>query len=855
MRPLWQGLCKVLVDTSEVKFQLNTVEPLFCAAFRSTHRDIVGIAAKTWNQIYEKVDHIEYPETLKTVLASLGSSVDVTRPGLELRGAESDNARSNFTESQENCISLSMISPARLQPIPQPGPVPRRSTTPGSGNVAETVRFQEDTTTSLQVTSKGRTPRLRPRHEDSQVHFSAIESSSPLVAQESQLLTDRQKEIRERQRETAAMFPEMRSSPTEKIKKARSSNAQQPQTSSSPKRASTPEQDGAFDDCLTSTPTPRRGQPVSLTEQDQEMTDPPSSPPEPRSYPLLAELKSQANKTNSLDDWQFSSSPISGSPNLAHRTVSASQPIELDDVEDELRLDDEGNMADNNTCPEAELKDVASSELEVVEEPTVLGQEQVLSAAAAELTASQQPPITPSGRKLRSSAVQLTPRSDNDEFVDAPSSPLPPTPSQRVTRQSSLSSVMRQSPRKTDHSQSFNISASFETGLRDVGNSRIEIPLRSTQSSSPRMKEFKSYTDILPESPNQAVQQPNAQQSQQSQQDKAATEALDSIEVGGAETIHPRRGRSKKTRRTSASQSSHPSQSQDIQSPQKSEVPALSLSINELAASGFQESYEDVSPGSGRWWRKRKRSVSSVYSSGSSKKGCHGDVPAESVLEEIPDSQPAAVANGGKSTLHPKPMYMRIQTLTCHSERSADVQMAEELYQNDVSFASIDSISPVAQIVASEELACVAEEPGEVPQVAPVAGFEAIKERVEEMADFTDDEEAVHSQLVREEREASAEREPRLASRAVSPVGRTPKPVPSLQHHAEHAETIGGDLGAEQEHAQPEPSNFDSLMVMFRSGLDTLRSVDLTREQYYQAEDFVFEMKRELLDAERRGRE
>lgn len=833
------------MGTSEIRCQLNTVEPLFCAAFRSTHRDIVGIAAETWNQIYENVDHIEYSETLKTVLASLGSSVDITRPGLELRDEESDNFRSNFIESQEDSISLPIVSPARLQPTPQPRPVSRRSATPGPANVAETSRAQNGTTIS-QGKPKGRTPRPRPRHEDSQMQFSAIEFPPALVSQDSQLLTDRQKEIRERQRENAVMFPEIRSSPTEKIKKARSTNAQQPQSSSSPKRASTPEQDGSFDDCLTSTPTPRRGKPVSLTEQDQEMTDPPSSPPEPRGYRLLAELKSQSNKTNSLDNWQFSSSPISGSPNLAHQTVSVSQPIELDDVDEDLRLDDEGNVAENNDYSEAELRDV-TSEFEVVEETTMLGQEEILPVAAAEIAASQPSPTTPTGRKSQSSVVQLTPRSDNDEFVDAPTSPLPPTPSQRVTRRSSQSSGMRQSPRRTANSQSFNVSASFETGLRDVGTSWIEIPLRSTQPNSPRMKEFKSYTDIFPESPDQALCQQNAQQFQQPRQDEATTEALDSIEVAGAEAKHPRRGRSKKTRRASASQ--------DLQPPQTSEAPLLSLNVNEIAASEFQENYEDVSPGSGRWWRKRKRSVSSVHSSGGSKKARHGALLAESILEEVPDSQTAAAASGGKSTLRPKPVKMRVQILTCRSEGPLEVQTAEELYQNDVSVLSIGNNSPAERTAASEASSFAIEESVEKSQVEPVTEFGATEQHAEEMADFTDEEEAIHSQLVREEKQASAERESRLASHAVSPVRHMSEQVASPLRQAEHVNTLCGAFSPVQEHAEPEPSKYDSLMVMLRSGLDTLRSVDLTREQYYQAEDLFFEMKRELLDAERRGRE
>ena len=57
--------------------------------------------------------------------------------------------------------------------------------------------------------------RARLRHDDSQVLFAAIGSSSPLAQEdvESQIITDHQKEIRERQATEIAMFPDISSSP------------------------------------------------------------------------------------------------------------------------------------------------------------------------------------------------------------------------------------------------------------------------------------------------------------------------------------------------------------------------------------------------------------------------------------------------------------------------------------------------------------------------------------------------------------------------------------------------------------------------------------------------------------------
>lgn len=640
MELLWQTLCRILINVSAEKLQLDTVAQLFCAAFRSTHRDIVSFAAETWNRIYEHVDHIEYPETLKNVLASLGSSVDVTRPGLEI--IDNSNLYSNLTESQGNGNHLPFISPARFQPTPlSRSSASGRSGTPGSAKAL----VRENGTPLSRKKPKGRTPKAKLRHEDSQVQFAAIESSPFLAAQETQLLTDRQKETRERQRETAAMFPAVRSSPTETTKKARSTNSQLPSASIDSYRASTPEHGGGFDDCLTSTPTPRRGQPMSLAEQDQEMTDPPSSPPEPRSFRLLAELKSQTSRPNHMDDWHFSSSPVSGSPNPTNQTNSVSQSMELDDVDEELHLD---NVNESEQTPgdlNADQQDAASSQFDAIENTMIYEHlDETHLPTAANDNASQDLHTTPSGRQLRASAARVTPRSDNEEFVDARSSPMPPTPSQRVPTRHAMSMERWGSSRHTANSQSFNVSVSFENGLRDVETGNFEIPLRTSQSTSPRKREYASYKDILPESPEQQ----KTQLAQSTSGPGEVNGALEVIEVAGDKVQKPRRNRPRKTRSGSASQHSQASRSLflDAQIFQSSQARVPSTPIEDLAVVESSGNFDNVSPGSGRWWRKRKRSVSSsVYSSGGSKRARQEDFLAvESIQEEITDSQAAADA-------------------------------------------------------------------------------------------------------------------------------------------------------------------------------------------------------------------
>ncbi|KUI70921.1 Telomere length regulator protein rif1 [Cytospora mali] len=800
-RSLWQRLCNSLIDDASANsLHLDIIEPVLCAAFNSTHRDIVRITAEMWNRVYEDAEHIEYPEALKTVLASLGTSVDLVRPGLDILDEDS-GLRLNFAESQED-LNLPIISLPRSEPSPRSRrSTSRRSATPGSAKVIEGVQRSETTTPLARVKSKGRTPRPKLRHEDSQVQFAAIESSPAPTAQESQLLTERQLEIRERQRERAALFPEIRSSPSAATKKAKSTTENSglpPAGSPGPLRASTPEQDGGFEDYLASTPTPRRGKPVMLPEQDQDMADPPSSPPEPRSYRLLAELKSKANNTNSLDEWQFSSSPVSGSPILAQLTVSTSQPMVLDDVDEELRLDEGKDVVDKED-PVAEgvheQKDVTSSQLvgdpEVIEETTIFENAEEAEESAdilADLTTDQSS-IMPFGRILRSKTVQMTPKSDKEGIVNVPSLSLSPTSSQRVTRPSPSISGLRRSSRNSGNSQSFSVSDSFEDGMRDIGTGRIEIGIRS----SPKKKGIPSYENILPKSPEEKHQVLKGAEI------KRITE--------GAETKKPRRGRSaNKNSRILAQKSS-----QDFQDSRAS-LDRPSTPVTQLAA---QESVEISSPASGIRLRKRKRSFSD-QSSGNKRR--HQEVLSIASLDEVPDSQPAAVVE---------------------QDRYGETQTEGKLHENekDVSMGSDQSHSPI-ELPASQELPLVIPEPVEDQRSQP-------EESMYDDADFMDDEEAIQSQLAREGWEATASQ---VETTSVEHKAAAPLQELLEQEHEELIREESAELG------EPESSKFDRLMDLLQNGLDMLMSAEFTREETYKVEDMFMDMKHELYQAEKRGR-
>ncbi len=136
---------------------------------------------------------------------------------------------------------------------------------------------------SRRLAEKKTTPTARLRHNDSQVHFAAIESSSPLApyADGSQLLTERQR------REATAIFPDIRSSPRSRsrtgdkrsppklvLSGSQHSHENLDADDSSPVL---PSDDALMKDVLGSSPTPRSNRRVTLDLGSD--FEPPSSPP------------------------------------------------------------------------------------------------------------------------------------------------------------------------------------------------------------------------------------------------------------------------------------------------------------------------------------------------------------------------------------------------------------------------------------------------------------------------------------------------------------------------------------------------------------------------------------------------
>ncbi|KAK1755224.1 telomere length regulator protein rif1 [Echria macrotheca] len=444
-KSLWDKVSNLVSDMKDPENQLESLEPFFCATFDSSHRNMVNAGVSLWNKLFEHTQHLEYPDKLKVAVSRLSPYVEMVLPGLDLSNAEPAGQQPMFVDSMED-FSLPRLPSTASSRRGTPRPPSSQGKTPDLGSRSRLIKSKIHKSSATKSSgSKRRNAAPRLRHDDSQLQFAPIETS-PLGQKQidSQVLTEHQKEVRERQRENAVLFPDMRSSPGPKTKDTGlalpvRSQEPSPQQSSRAREAATPEPEGAFDSYISSTPTPRRGQPVLLPEND--LTDLPSSPPEPRGNPLAAEIRSRSASHSLLDDWAFSSSPVSGSPNPVRQVAI----VGLSETED-LVVDNGSDLGAGPGSPspagqisrntEAELDD----ELEDVIEDTILPELPPPSSQAASKPSRTFVPATPQ-KPSRPTKVQETPKSDNDVFVDAPTSPLPPTPkrSERIAKTSRAS--------------------------------------------------------------------------------------------------------------------------------------------------------------------------------------------------------------------------------------------------------------------------------------------------------------------------------------------------------------------------------------------------------------------------------
>lgn len=325
------------------------MEILICSGLESKHRTIVNSSIQLWNSTFgASQENLTYSPRLKDALLRLRPIAELQLPwfpeSLESEVPVGEGQLPNFADTQDSANffgSTSIDSVLKNRSILQidmsPGSRIRNFTPQVVIEVAQSVplkRSRESTPDPNSRKSRKRNLVPKLRHEDSQIQFEAIESS-PIsdAVMDSQLLTERQKGVRARQQTEAAMFPDIRSSPRSKEKsngkRPRSSgelplhrSASNERTVASPdiERETTPTLilQGEYDDYVNSSPTPTRA-----SREDNDVPDPPSSPPE-------SIVQEQSTRYND-DEADIPSSPPEISLDIENNTTIFLNPSVLVD--------------------------------------------------------------------------------------------------------------------------------------------------------------------------------------------------------------------------------------------------------------------------------------------------------------------------------------------------------------------------------------------------------------------------------------------------------------------------------------------------------------------------------------------
>ncbi|KAK7748341.1 hypothetical protein SLS62_008709 [Diatrype stigma] len=777
---LWGRVCDLFADPATLEnFQLDIIEPLLCAAFESKHKHIVNTISTMWNRAFDQADDIQYPEKLKMTLLSIRPYVELVLPGLDVSSSAIEGRQPAWVESQDD-FDVSSSSRAKQQNTPhREPPSSARSTPTGSVRLSLPKRKAIETTPDPvrpKSAKQSSTPRLR--HDDSQIQFAAIQSSPAHSALDSQHFTDRQKEVRERQRETAVLFPEIRSSPEGARQAQRSLEKARQEPEISPNKqvqASTPEAKQRFEDYVSSTPTPRRGQATILDDHD--MDDVPSSPPapDPRRN-LLSEMKPRSRSASIPNEYPFASSPP-GSPTPNHRELPHIQESHDQITSSNVSPDRSDSLAEptgnDATEPKVVVTEATNESREILTHP----EDEKQQNGRVEEAKPGRPTTPPTALLLRE--AQETPKPDNDVCMDTPASSAEHIAHDFRSAHKKPSDVGEDEDQAlaVDNDRSFELSDGEE---RSMARLIVELDSRKCEPM-PR------YGTDSPEKPL----------------GKQTKTVIDCITVDTGDS-RPSQGKSRKTR------SGRP----------------LSPILPSSPAEG-----NDSQPSGRKARKKRKRSSEKAQEPGG-KKARHRKFIVAEDADAVPDSQ--------------VPMVQDDPASQDTASSAADIDEAPERSETS------DGMLPT-----------LAEEPTrQEPEVE-----ESRSPRSDGSFDSERESEAVHIQLWNE---ASQE-----TYGSKSPV----REAPSLRNSPEQNEDEGTtEMEVRQEDvemaeaeslpkvttlqpsqdvqdsATPEKSSMEKIMGALKLGLDELRTATLSREEVYKIEDMFMDIKRELYQAESRGR-
>ncbi|KHN96895.1 Rap1-interacting factor 1 [Metarhizium album ARSEF 1941] len=730
---IWDHVCCHLAAQKLLKRQdLDVIEQVLTAAFKSTHATIVNRTGVMWNTTMMKDDeNIECSDRLMAAISSVRSKIDIVVPGVSgdtSRGIQAPKGGPPIGDG------LDVVSPSSSHPDASIATSTTRSST---SRMPMTKRRRLEMTPELhhtKLTKRMSTPRRR--HDDSQIQFKPI-ASSPLH-DESQHLTERQKEVRERQRQNALLYTDAQPS----LSPPSAGNPGGPSTQRNAPaggklaQESTPKHGKSFEDLISSTPTPRRGQVFQMDD----FNDPPSSPPAPRPCPLLSEIQSRSRAGSAMESWEFSSPPGSPVENLQIEDAEL-RPTGSADVEGPRKLRRSSKRKRRTEAEACQSTDQT--------DPNKREDKDVSSFKKAEDQSSKRSSRAPStpgkGMVTRAKTAQANPKLEVD----------------LSTGSKSLS--CRRSSRRVE-------------GGNKMTASKVDGTSKPGAVSDLRVAAHKGGNTLKP--------------------------------VDGSQSPDHNQGGLKILLRSHKSILVHSDST--CSSLEKPETATIETPIPVILSTEEPSEKTEATPSR----RKRKRTGRH------SDKGHKRRRSVGNEMEEVPVGQQ-------KQSELPPP-----QTCDCMDKPAEGIQTRSGLRRQH---------SPRHE---SRHIRKDAKRGPKNPR---------------ENVDGGDTDEEVQSQLAKESSAASQQSHPDGVRQVVAgeemAEGRADEDAMELETNSKFGQTMKDWVDTKTSAETPLGEDTSpTIMETLRSGLDKLRSASLSREKVYEVEDILMDMKRELFEAERRGR-
>ncbi|PHH80771.1 hypothetical protein CDD80_7308 [Ophiocordyceps camponoti-rufipedis] len=381
----------------------DLIEAILTAALQSRSPYVAKKALEAFSTLFE--DDVKCSDNFRSVITSLRPKpvCSVTEDG---QSSEKFDAQKPLAIGPAEEDSIIVVSPAISRAASN------HSTAPGSSSSKRRkTKKRHMKTISEEEKPLKRRSSSRRRRNDSPVKVAKTAPSSP--QKKLQDLTRRQRDLHERQRKTNSPKPEtemeVRAEPVEAASKD-TIHMKESNGSGDLTRDATPDRATSFNDFIRSTPTPRRGQVLPMDDAN----DPPSSPPVPRPCPLLSEIQSRSKANASLDNWQFSSPTSSPTCRVGKAEVVSSpktRPASPPRTRSRRRIQGRPIIAAQETK-------------EIVALGTADTDEEGVARNSLSTPAPAGPPATPPRRRpSKTGQAPETPGSDDDEFIDARTSP------------------------------------------------------------------------------------------------------------------------------------------------------------------------------------------------------------------------------------------------------------------------------------------------------------------------------------------------------------------------------------------------------------------------------------------------